>query len=57
MNSAAKKIPELSFDEHMYKLLLDMYLGVELLGRNDGICSASVDTVKHLSKVVRICTF
>ena len=48
----------MSFGEHMYTFLLDMYLGVELLGHKDGICSASVDTVKQcFPSSCRICTF
>ena len=48
----------MSFGEHMYTFLLDMYLGVELLGRKDGICSTLVDTVKQFFQSSRrICTF
>ena len=47
----------MSFGEHMHTFLLDMYLGVDLLGHKDGICSASVDTVSFSQVVVEYARF
>ena len=47
----------MSFDEHMYTLLQDTYLGVELLDLKDGISLASVDTVSFFKVFVEYAHF